>query len=395
MLGGGIIGCSIAYNLARRGTKVILMEKSLIGCESSGCNSGGVRQQNRDSRELPLAMESVKLWENLESELDFDVEYTQGGNIMPFINEDELDFARGTCQKELEAGLEVEIWNRSDLRKRAPYIRDVFIGAKYCASDGNANPLLATRAFGWAAKKEGVTILSNTKAESIEIHDGRVISVTGVDKKGEIVIVEAPIVIHACGAWTPLLSETIGLKVPVQPLRHVILVTQRMTPFFTEYIHAELYGEMAKPALTSSINQKEQIGIGIRPARQGHVHIGGISTPDTFDQSAPADAIEYLARGAAIMMPALRDASILRAWSRQLEYTPDRLPIIGGVDGIAGYFLAAGFSGHGFCLGPIIGKLVTELILDGEASMPLHDFRFSRFQENGGISIDERRLVRA
>jgi sarcosine oxidase subunit beta len=181
------------------------------------------------------------------------------------------------------------------------------------------------------------------------------------DKDGEIVV-EAPRVIHAGGPWTPQLSRTLGIQVPIQPGRSVLAVTQRMPPLFKEFVSSH------------------DLAVYGRQARQGHVHIGGVGTPgQTFDQNMPAASIAHLARGATEMLPALRGANFLRTWVGTLEMTPDKVPIIGPVDGIQGYLLASGFSGHGFCLGPIAGKLLCELIVDGEPSLPLHEFRLSRF----------------
>lgn len=366
IIGGGIVGCAAAYYLARRGVKVVLLEKSVIGGEASGRNGGGVRAQCRDHRERPLAMNSVRLWVGLEKELGFDIEYLQCGNIRMATNEERLAALQREGEEELGDGLAVGMWDREELRRRAPYLGEVFIGAKYCPTDGTANPILATRAFGWAAKRAGVTILTRTEAINIGVQSGQVASVTAREMDGEVHI-EAPRVIHAAGPWTSLLSGSVGIHVPIAPARSVVAVTQRIPPLFTEFISSH------------------DLGVYGRQAREGHVHIGGIGTPaETFDQTMPAASVWRLARGAAQMIPALRDVNFLRTWAGTLEMTPDKVPIIGPVDGIRGYILASGFSGHGFCLGPIAGKLLSELIVDGEPSLPLHEFRLSRFAQPAG-----------
>ncbi len=363
IVGGGIVGCAAAYYLARRGVKVVLLEKSSIGGEASGRNGGGVRAQCRDRRERPLAMASIKLWVGLEAELGFDVEYVQGGNIRMATNDERMATLRREGEEEREDGLAVQMWDRDELRRRAPYLGDIFLGAKHCPTDGTANPLLATRAFGWAAKRVGATILTRTEAVNIGVQARQVTSVTARDEDGEIVV-EASQVIHAGGPWTPQLSRTLGIQVPIEPARSVLAVTQRMPPLFKEFVSSH------------------DLAVYGRQARQGHVHIGGVGTPEqTFDQNMPAASIAHLAWGATEMVPALRGANFLRTWAGTLEMTPDKVPIIGPVNGIQGYLLASGFSGHGFCLSPIAGKLLSELIVDGEPSIPLHEFRLSRFAE--------------
>lgn len=363
VIGGGIVGCASAYYLARRGVKVALLEKATIGGEASGRNGGGVRQQCRDRRERPFAMASVRLWEGLQAELGFDIEYVQGGNIRMATNAARMEALRREGMEELEDGLLVELWDRDELRRRAPYLGEVFIGAKYCATDGTANPILATKAFGWAAQRLGATILTRTEVVSIGVEGGRVASVTGRDQEGEIII-EAPWVINAAGPCSAALSRAIGVEVPVEPARSVIAITQRMPSLFQTFISSH------------------DLGVYARQAREGHVHIGGTSVPTrTFDQRVPVDVLEHLARGAAEMIPALCRANFLRSWAGTLEMTPDKVPILGPADSVKGYILATGFSGHGFCLGPIAGKLVSELVVDGAPSLSLHAVRLSRFEQ--------------
>ncbi len=361
IVGGGIVGCAAAYFLARRGRGVVLLEKSVIGGEASGRNGGGVRAQCRDRRERPLAMASIGLWAGLQAELGVDVEYVQGGNIRMATNEARMASLRQEGEEERADGLPIAIWDRDELRRRAPYLSDVFIGAKYSPIDGTANPILASRAFGWAARRAGATLLTRTEAIHIGTQGGQVSSVTGRDKDGEV-LVEAPWVIHAGGPWTPQLSRTLALHVPIEPARSVIVITQRMPRLLREFVSSH------------------DLGVYCRQAREGHVHIGGVGAPGkTFDQTMPVESVGLLAGRAAQMLPALRSASILRSWAGTLENTPDKVPIIGPVDGIQGYILASGFSGHGFCLGPIAGKVLSELIVDGASSLPLDEFRLSRF----------------
>src|SRR3974377_404397 len=128
IVGGGIVGCAAAYYLVRRGKQLVLLEKSVIGGEASGRNGGGVRQQCRDRRERPLAMASVKLWVGLQAELGFDMEYVQGGNIRMATNEERMAALRREAEEEIGDGLLIEMWDRDELRRRAPFLSHVFIG---------------------------------------------------------------------------------------------------------------------------------------------------------------------------------------------------------------------------------------------------------------------------
>ncbi len=360
IIGGGIVGCSAAYFLAGRGARVVLLEKGVIGGEASGRNGGGVRAQCRDRFERPLAMASVKLWVEMQPDLGFETEYTQGGNIRLAVTEERMASLTREGEEELADGLMVEVWDRETLRRRAPYLADNFLGAKYCPTDGTANPLLATRAIGWAARRRGASLRTRTAAAAIDVRGGQVESVTAVDRDGELVI-ETPHVIHAAGAWSVPLARTIGVDLPVHPERNLIGVTQRRPRQFTEFLSSH------------------DAGVYARQAREGHIHVGCIgSRPGFFDSQPGPLEIAPLARGVRLL-PDLAGARYLRTWGGTLDMTPDRIPIIGPVDGIGGYFLAAGFSGHGFCIGPIVGRLLTEWLLDGAPSLSLDAFQYARF----------------
>jgi sarcosine oxidase subunit beta len=364
IVGGGMVGCAIAHYLAQSGVKSLVLEKSAIGAEASARSAGGVRAQCRDRRERHLAMASIELWKGLESEWGLDMEYVQGGNIRLAADEERLAQLGAEAEEELADGLIVEVWDRDELRRRAPYLSDAFIGAKYCSTDGVANPILSTWAFVQATRRAGATLLPHTEVVDVEIQDGQVSAVLAQERDGELRI-ETSLLIHAGGAWTPHLAQALGIHIPVEPARNFIAVTQRVRPFFTEFVSSH------------------DFRLYFRPARAGHVHVGGVATTSgTYDKQVPPEALPHLAR-AALMVPALRNVNFLRAWAGTLAMTPDRLPILGPVEGLCGYWLASGFSGHGFCLAPIAGKLISEWVLDGEPSMPLDTFRISRFGDDG------------
>jgi sarcosine oxidase subunit beta len=252
------------------------------------------------------------------------------------------------AEEELADGLVVEMWDRGELRRRAPYLSDMFIGAKYCATDGVANPIRSVWGLAVAAQRAGATLLTHTEAVDVELREGQVTSVLAEGRDGELTI-ETPLLILAGGAFSSQLDQPLGLDIPIEPARNFIGVTQRVTPFFTEFVSSH------------------DMHIYFRPARTGQVHVGGVGvTTKAPNKIVPAEGLPHLAR-VATMVPSLRDTNFLRAWAGTLAMTPDRLP------------MATGFSGHGFCLGPIVGKLLSEWVLDGEPSMSLDELNLSRF----------------
>ncbi len=157
IIGGGIVGCSIAYNLAKAGIKPVVIEKSDIGGEASGANGGGVRQSARNVKEMPLAMESIKIFGQLHEELEADVEYVRQGNLRLCTNEEELETMRKSVENQKLMGLKLEMLDRKQILDINPYVGEKVIGAGFCPTDGHANPLLATYAFFNKARSFGAT----------------------------------------------------------------------------------------------------------------------------------------------------------------------------------------------------------------------------------------------
>ena len=363
IVGGGIAGCATAYYLAKRGVSALLLEKSTCGFEASGRNAGGVRAQCRDiSAERILAMHSIALWETLADELETDVEFVQGGTIRLASNEERMADLRTQAVEELADGLEVEVWDQRQLYRHSPFLAAGFIGAKYCARDGVANPKLVAPAFAAAAQRLGAQIWEQSTVEEIIVEDGQVMGVHASNADGSWQI-ETPLVVHAAGPWSPQLGEELGVQIPITASRTIIAETEPMPPLFSEFISshdAEVYA---------------------RPDKRGRIHIGAVAQPmGSFENCTEADVHAYMEKRTKLI-PALGEADIERVWWGTLAMTPDRQPVIGPVDGIEGYLLATGFSGHGFCLGPIIGKLMSEQIIDGAPSLSLEAFRLDRFTD--------------
>ena len=364
IVGGGIAGCATAYFLAKRGVPALLLERSTFGFEASGRNAGGVRAQCRDiSAERLMAMRSIEIWQTLHAELQADIEYVQGGTIRLAANEDRFQELATQAEEELADGLTVETWDREQLYRHSPFLAGGFIGAKYCPTDGVANPKLVAPAFAAAAERLGARTWAHTEVDEILVQAGKIVGVHAQNNEGEWQI-ETPTVVHAAGPWVPQLGQALGLEIPVVPSRTIIARTEPLLPMFTEFI--------------SSHDAK----VYARPDKRGAIHIGAVGQPiDAFEECTEADVHAYMEQRVNLI-PALGEAAIDEVWWGTLAMTPDRQPVMGRVDDIDGYILATGFSGHGFCLGPVVGQLVSELVVDGEASLPLERFDLKRFSEN-------------
>jgi len=359
IIGGGIVGCSTAYRLALRKQSVILLERGRVGEEASGRNGGGVRQQNRHPAELPLAVEAIKIWKNFKEEFEWDVEYQQGGNLRLMTSQKEYETFSKNPEWERKAGLEVELLTPEETRNIAPVIsKDIeLLGATYCSTDGTANPLIVTKAIARAARRKGVQIREHEPVKGLKVERGRIGA--AITDQGEY---RAPVFLNAAGPWSKTICNWVGLDFPINNKRAQILITEPVPPLVKEFISFD-------------------VGY-IRQALNGGIHLGVRSKPvENYDKRSTFEA--FLEAGARMVeiFPIFKEFSVLRSWGGINDWTPDEIPIVDKAPHFEGFFMASGFSGHGFCLGPMVGKLMAEWILDGKSSMDLHAFRWTRFEK--------------
>jgi len=362
IVGGGIAGLSTAYFLAKKGgTRVTVLERRSFGWEASGRNAGGVRQQGRDLREIPLAIFAVSTWGALAAELGGPTYYRRSGNIYVATTEEEMDRLAGRGREERRAGLVTEIWNASQLRERVPALSDRCLGGKYCATDGIAEPEGFMPSLANAAGVLGVHLYQNTEVLDLEM-DGDTIGAVVTDR----FIFHPRATVIACGPWAPTVLMRIGVDIPIRPVRAEIVQTEPLPHLFDEFIIFEDRGFYVRPTYDGRINIGPRSRRG--PSDTGRVHwfTGGLAD---FQRRVAED------------IPALGDIRVARRWYGLLDVTPDEAPILGPVPGLRNCFVAAGFSGHGFCLGPGVGRLTAEWITEGTPSLDLTGFSVNRFRE--------------
>lgn len=357
IIGGGITGCSVAWELTKRRQKVIVLEKGHLASEGSGRNGGGVRQQNRDPAELPLAIGARRIWESMRVELDRDVEYRQNGNLRLIRNEEEASHFLEILNLEVEMGLEVEMLTSRETRSLVPALSSNIrlLEGKYCSSDGTANPLLVTRAIARAAAQLGAEFKEHEPLKDFIVENNKVMAAKSAETE-----YRAAFFVLAAGANSLKICQSIGLNFPVEIKRAQILVSEPLPTLIAPFISADV-GYM-------------------RQALNGGIHFGVRSTPvENFDISTSLMAFQEVGSGYLNLFPVLEKAHIIRSWAGLTDWTPDAKPIIDRAPQLEGLFLASGFSGHGFCLGPMVGKLLAEWIADGAPSLDLEAFRWKRF----------------
>ncbi|WP_431284875.1 NAD(P)/FAD-dependent oxidoreductase [Humitalea sp. 24SJ18S-53] len=357
--GGGGAGCSAALHLAQRGVRVVLLERGLVGGQASGVNYGGVRQQGRNPAELPIARRSREIWGRLPQLLGTDAEFSVTGHLKLARSDAEeaeliayLDVAR-------QYDLPLRMVGRNAIHQDYPWLGPKVVAGSFAPEDGSANPRLLAPALANAARAAGADIREH--AEVVEhAHDGaRFLLRT---KSGEEF--SAPVLLNMAGFWGGRVAEVFGEAVPIVPLSPNMVVTEPLR-YFVEPNLGVVGGN-----------------VYLRQIPRGNIIIGGGhgEADAAVPWSRPLPEVTMLALERAVeLVPALAGAQVIRSWSGIDGQMPDRIPVIGPSRTTPGLFHAFGFSGHGFQLGPAIGAIMAELVVDGRTDIPLDPFRVDRF----------------
>ncbi len=365
IVGGGVSGTAAAYELAKAGSRVILLERGELASMASGWTLAGVRQSGRHPAELPLAQHAVRRWEGLAEELGVDVEYRQGGNLRLARTEEEVPIIQSLVDDQRGAGLDLTFLpDNAAVREVAPALAESIVAASWCPTDGHANPTKTVRAFATTAERHGAAIRTRTNVKGVAVESRRVRGVRTAEG-----MISADTVILAAGVYTDRLLASLSVDLPLT-IRHVSVVQS-----------------VPLPPLLGPVLGTAKAEFAGRQQADGRLRFTGGGQPWSSDEAVSfANSIQPLAGSVASMLergiaiiPALANAPIARVWGGLIDMTPDALPVIDRSADIDGLIVAAGFSGHGFCLGPTTGHVLCELATRGASSLPLEPFRLGRF----------------
>jgi len=348
IIGGGCMGASAAYHLARRGiTDVVLLEReSMLGMGSTGRNAGGVRHQFSNESNVKLSIESIRLFERFAEEVGYEIDFHQDGYLFLLSSERDLDTFQRNAEMQRRLGVEVESISPVEAGRLAPGLEtDGVIAATFCARDGITDPNGVTMGFAKAAQAAGAKIYRDTEVSGITVEADRVAAVETT--RGAIA---TRTVVNAAGPYARDIGKMVGLDVPVRPFRRHIFITK------------PLASDRRVPASRIMVIDFETT---FYFHREGAGILFGMSDPDepsSYDTSVSWQFLEKVTPVAVRRLPALADAAIAHAWAGLYEMTPDAMPIIGPADEVEGFFLIAGFSGHGFQHSPAAGRILADMI---------------------------------
>ncbi len=362
IIGGGVMGASIAYHLIKAGLRdVVLLEREpFFGQGASGRNAGGIRYQFSTEINIRLSQLSLPMLDAFEEETGQPIDIRHCGYLFLLTYEADVESFKQNVALQHRLGVQTEWLGPQEIRRRLPMMRldDVRAGTWH-AKDGLADPNGVVMGYVNAARRLGIKLFTDTTVTAIDTRGGKVSAV--VTNRGRI---ETPLVSNAAGPWAASIGKMVGLDLPIVPIRRQWLTTTPLPgipddfPFVIDFAQSLYFHREGRGLLTGMSNPNQAPGI---------------------DQSVDPEWELVAMEAAAQRLPMLETAGVASRLAGLYEVTPDAHPILGATP-LEGFYVCAGFSGHGFMHGPICGKLLAEEILDGHATtLNIADLRFDRF----------------
>lgn len=374
IIGGGVMGASAAYHLAQRGiTNVVLLEKEgFFGTGATGRCAGGVRYQFSTEVNIQLSLVSLPMLERFKEEIGQEIDYRPCGYLLVATNDRDANTFKRNVELQNRLGVQTQFLSRDEVRARVPLLKfeDALAGT-FHQKDGLVDPNSVVMGYISAAQKMGAKAITNAEVTGIRIRGDQVEAVE--TSQG---VIQTRMVLNAAGPWSGPIGAMAGVQLPVIPVRRQMFTTNslkelpRDLPFvidFAQSLYFHLHGE---GMLVGMSNPEQAPG---------------------FDQSVDEEFELVNLEAAITRMPLLERASRASHWAGLYEVTPDAHPIYGKTP-VDGFLVCTGFSGHGFMHGPVSGKLMSELILDGRFStVDVSMLDLARFEE--GRLIQEYNVV--
>jgi sarcosine oxidase subunit beta len=378
VVGAGIMGLAVAYNLAKLGvTNVTVVDRGYLCGGASGRNGGGVRAQWSSEANVRLMQESIRMCREFASEMGINVWFRQGGYLFLVRDEVRRRSLESSAKLQVECGLDTRMLSPAEAKRIVPELdMSGIVAASYNPDDGVVFPWPFVWGFAQGAAKLGVDVATFHDVTGLMTESGRVSGVV-VRKRAingtfasEEQRIRADVVVNAAGAWSPEIAKFVGVELPNRPHRHEICSTEPLKPWL-------------KPLVADLTD-----GLYFSQSTRGEI-VGGIGqerVPGGLNQDSSFAFLGRYGRSITRACPILADVKVLRQWAGCYDLTPDANPIVGEVDEIGSFIQASGFMGHGFMMAPIIGKLLAQYIVDRTPLPMFERWNLRRFREGKLLS---------
>jgi sarcosine oxidase subunit beta len=361
IVGGGVLGASIAYHLAARGLRdVVVLERDRLGSGSTSRNAGGVRLQFSTEINVRLSQRSLPHWERFKDEMGVDPDFHQVGYLFLITTERDTTAFERSLALWSKLGVPARRLPRENIRDIFPELHADDVGfATFCPKDGYLDPTALLNGYVARARDRGVRFREGQSVNAVSVDRGAITSVRTTNAE-----YQCATVVNAAGPWAAEIGRLAGVDLPITPLRRQIFVTDPLAALTREF---PLTVEMA----TSFYFHRESGGV-----------LMGMADPADkpgFDDSVNWDFLPSIVERALERMPLLEKANVKTGWAGFYEDTPDKHPILGNIDALRGFVCAAGFSGHGLMHAPAAGEAIAELITSGKTTLDISALAHARF----------------
>lgn len=362
IIGGGLMGFSTAVHLAMRHTRCIVLDKDSPGRHASGVNAGGLRQLNRHPAEIPLSVAAAGMWRHIRELVDSDCDTRFPGQLRVAENATELESLEERAALVRSMGYRhEEMIGTGELYRLVPALAPHCSGALLCRQDGYGRPFHTLDAFRCKARSLGVHYQANTRVDGVlRVADEWLASTV----RGEF---RAPVLVNCAGAWANHIATLLGEPVPLKPGAPMMMVSERLPHFIDPVIGAAGHK------------------LSFKQMQNGTLLIGGAHLAELDLTQGRTEMnwhkLAISARSVMTLFPQLKDVRIVRSWAGLEAFMPDNIPVIGASVTASDVYHAFGFSAHGFQLSPVVGRILSQLILDGSSDLPIEPFRIDRFRQ--------------
>lgn len=367
VIGAGIMGLAIAYNLARFGVdRIVVLDAGYLCGGASGRNGGGVRAQWSSETNIRLMRRSIAICDDFATQMRINVWFRQAGYLFLARSEGRAKQLSDSVALQNEHGLPTRMLDAGEVKKLVPELDTAkIVAASYNPEDGVVFPWPFVWGYARECQRLGVDLHTHTRVVDLETEGSRITGV--VTDRG---VIRTPKVICAAGAWSPEITEMVGVSLPSHPHRHEICSTEPLKPFLRPFV-----GDLESGLYFSQSMRGEIVG--------GH---GNPRVPEGLDQNSSLRFLALYARSLTEAMPILGGVRVLRQWSGCYDITPDGNPLVGPVDEVDGLILTSGFMGHGFMMAPIMGELLARHLLYGEEKELFERWNLRRYREGNLLS---------
>ncbi len=360
VIGGGVIGTSVAFHLAEAGVRVVLLERDMLGAGSTSRAAGGVRAQFSDPVNIALGVRSLAAFEDFGRRPGAEIDLRQHGYLFLLDNEDDAAAFEAAVPLQNEMGVPSRMIGVAEACRLAPLVApDGLVAAAFSPRDGHCTPEAVVAGYAAGARRHGATIRQHRAVTGIEVSGGEITAVRTDDEE-----IDTGTVVCAAGAWSASVGDLVGVDLPVRPLRRQIRVTEPI------------------PDLPKDLPMTIDFGTTFYFHPEGAGLLLGMSDPDEefgFHLSPSDDWLERLGAAVTTRAPRLAEVGIARGWAGLYEMSPDHNGIVGESAEVSRFLYATGFSGHGFLQGPAIGEVIRDLVLGREPEVDVSSLDVRRF----------------